>query len=89
MAPAMDKVAQLLADRCRVLKLDTDEDPEMSGLFRVQGLPTLLFIKQGASGNPAVVHRFEGAAPADYIMELAEHHFFGGPAARDVSGMFE
>jgi hypothetical protein len=26
------------------------------------------------------VHRFEGAAPDEYVLQLCEHHFFGGAA---------
>jgi len=87
MVPVMDQVAKRLSGRCRVLKLDTDEDPGMADYFRVQGLPTLLFLNVNANGNPTVIHRFEGAAPADHVLLLAEHHFFGGPAPRDVSAL--
>lgn len=87
MVPVMDQVAKRLASRCRVLKLDTDEDPAMADYFRVQGLPTLLFLNVDANGSPKVIHRFEGAAPVDHVIRLAEHHFFGGPAPRDVSAL--
>ena len=84
----MDQVAAALDGRCRVLKLDTDEDPDMAELFRVQGLPTLLFLKPGKDDRPTVAHRFEGAAPEAYVLEVAEHHLFGGPKPRDISGLF-
>ena len=68
--------------------MDVDEFPDMADQLRVQGLPTLLFAKQGPDGRPAFVHRFEGAAPADFVLSLADHHFFGGPAPRDASELF-
>ncbi len=66
--------------------MDTDEDPDMSEMLRVEGLPTILFIGQSPSGGstPAVLHRFEGAAPADYIVDLANHFLYGiGPTPID------
>jgi hypothetical protein len=36
-----------------------------------------------------VVHRFEGAAPAAYVLELAAHHFHGGPEPRDVRSLMQ
>ena len=94
MSPVMDEVATRLSGSpteasshpCRVLKMDTDEDPDMSEMLRVEGLPTILFIGQSPSGGstPAVLHRFEGAAPADYIVDLANHFLYGiGPTPID------
>ena len=97
MEPVMDEVAARLngggggggggdSERaaCRVLKMDTDEFPDLSEMLRVQGLPTVLFIgppEEGGGGPLKVLHRFEGAAPADYIVGLAEHYLYGsGPA---------
>lgn len=80
MAPVLEKVAQELGQRCRVVKFDTDEFPDMADRLRVQGLPTLLFVAAGDDGaSPAFLSRFEGAAPADFILATADHHFFGGP----------
>ena len=68
---------------CRVFKMDTDEYPDMAELLRVEGLPTILFVGAASdgSGRPQVLHRFEGAAPADHIVGLAEHYLYGIGAA--------
>eukprot|EP00614_Pseudopedinella_elastica_P014635 CAMPEP_0172582464 /NCGR_PEP_ID=MMETSP1068-20121228/1876_1 /TAXON_ID=35684 /ORGANISM="Pseudopedinella elastica, Strain CCMP716" /LENGTH=237 /DNA_ID=CAMNT_0013375823 /DNA_START=163 /DNA_END=877 /DNA_ORIENTATION=- len=62
MVPVMDEVASKLGPKCRVLKFDTDEYPDMADLLRVEGLPTILFMGAGETGGPKVQHRFEGAA---------------------------
>ena len=36
-----------------------------------------------------VVHRFEGAAPAEYVLELVDHYFHGGPKPRDVRSLMQ
>jgi thioredoxin-like negative regulator of GroEL len=38
----------------RVLKFDTDEQPDLAELFRIGGLPTLLFLVAGSNGAPKV-----------------------------------
>lgn len=49
-----------------------------SELAQVYGLPTLLFLKDGQ-----VMHRTEGAMPAEEILTLADVHLFGGQPERD------
>lgn len=38
----------------RVLKFDTDEQPDLAELFQIGGLPTLLFLVPGSDGQPKV-----------------------------------
>jgi thioredoxin 2 len=47
MSPIIDQLAMELAGQVRVAKLNTDENPVTSRRFAVQGIPTLLFLKQG------------------------------------------
>jgi len=39
MAPQLEKVAETLGDRCRVLKIDSDEEPEVSNALQVDAAP--------------------------------------------------
>ena len=123
MVPVLDEVAQSLGSAVRVLKFDTDDHPDMAEMFRVQGLPTLLFLGAGSNGQPKVrpergvlsfhgsmllayyvaaacrcsrsrsppqvLHRFEGAAPKEYVLDMANHFFNGGPKPRDVRQMMQ
>eukprot|EP00965_Chrysotila_dentata_P184368 6086527-Pleurochrysis_carterae.AAC.1 len=35
------QAAETLGDRCRVLKIDADEEPEVASALAIQGLPTV------------------------------------------------
>lgn len=74
MAPEMDKVAEHYGDRCRVLKIDADDEAEVADTLQVRGLPTVLLIN-----DMSVVMRAEGALMADELKEIVDFHFFGGP----------
>mmetsp|Transcript_13019 Transcript_13019/g.22283 ORF Transcript_13019/g.22283 Transcript_13019/m.22283 type:complete len:163 (-) Transcript_13019:258-746(-) len=74
MAPQLEEVAKKLEGRCRVLKIDSDEEPEVSSTLQIRGLPTVMLIK-----DMAIVMRAEGALMADELMQLVEHHAFDGP----------
>mmetsp|Transcript_31743 Transcript_31743/g.101250 ORF Transcript_31743/g.101250 Transcript_31743/m.101250 type:complete len:160 (-) Transcript_31743:370-849(-) len=80
MAPQLDQVAEVLGDRCRVLKVDADEEQEVADTLMIRGLPTVLLIN-----DMSVVMRAEGALMADELLELVEHHFFGGPKPTSIA----
>ena len=77
-APAVERVANELAGRLKVVKVNVDEAPEVSARFGVQGIPTLLMLKDGQ-----VVERQVGALPADrlasWVAGLVDQG--GGPPA--------
>ena len=54
----------------RIAKLDSDAEPQLSTELRVQGLPTLLFYREGQE-----VYRLEGAPqnPAALRQLVREH----------------
>ena len=81
MAPQLEQVAQKYGDKMRFLKVDSDEEPEVSSVLKINGLPTILFIS-----DMSVVARAEGMLMAKELEELCEHHFFGGPAP-EIPGM--
>lgn len=74
MAPQLELVAEQYGDKVRVLKIDSDEEPDVANTLQVRGLPTILFIN-----DMTVVARAEGALMATELNPLIEHHFFGGP----------
>lgn len=57
-APALEKLAAEYAGRVRVAKLNVDENPRTASQYQVQGIPTLLLVKNGR-----VVDRIVGALP--------------------------
>jgi thioredoxin 2 len=46
-APAVERVARELAGQIKVVKVNVDELPEISSRFGVQGIPTLLVLRDG------------------------------------------
>lgn len=51
-APVLEAVADALAERLRVLKVNTDENPELARTLGVEGIPTsILFIGGRQAGR--------------------------------------
>ena len=66
-APALEKLAAEYEDRALIAKINTDENPKWAIHYGVQGIPTLLFFKQGQE-----MDRIVGMAPAGQIRERLE-----------------
>ncbi len=48
MAPVLDEVAQAVAGRAKVVKIDVDQEQQIAGQYRVMSIPTMLVLKGGA-----------------------------------------
>jgi len=88
MAPEFEEAAKELQGKVRFVKLDTDLEPDMATRLGVMGLPTLLYLKknddteaveEGKAPVAMLVERIEGALSKQSILDLCNHHFFGGP----------
>jgi thioredoxin 2 len=62
-APIIEQLANELAGRVRVAKLNTDENPRTQARFGVRSIPTLLVLKDGRE-----VDRLVGALPKQEIL---------------------
>ena len=60
--PIVEELAQEYADRVVVGKVNVDENDELSGMFGIRSIPTLLFFKNGQ-----IVDKLIGAAPKPLI----------------------
>lgn len=69
MGRELEKVAETMGDKIRVVKIDTDENPELSSQLKIEGLPTVVFVSPDAS-KPAL--RTEGLLSAETIVEMLE-----------------
>jgi thioredoxin 1 len=47
MAPALDQVSQEMAGKVKVVKIDVDQNPEITQKYRIQAMPTLMIFKDG------------------------------------------
>jgi len=61
-APVLEKLAGEYGDKVVIAKVNTDENPEWAMKYGVQGIPTLLFIKDGQVQDTIV-----GVAPISLI----------------------
>jgi thioredoxin 1 len=66
-APVLDKLAREFAGRLRVAKVNVDESPHYAGVYGVQGIPTMLMVRNGV-----VKDRLVGALPEHYLRQKVE-----------------
>ncbi|ACO63128.1 predicted protein [Micromonas commoda] len=66
-ASELEKVKAELGDGVRIVKVDTDEEDELSTQLSIQGLPTLVFVGTDTS-KPAL--RTEGMLPAEMVKTI-------------------
>jgi len=68
-APVLDQIAGQNAGKVTVLKVNTDETPELSSEFRIQGIPAFVLFKNGLEAA-----RQEGLLPSmQFSNWLARH----------------
>ena len=56
MAPALDQVATEMKGKVKIVKLDVDENPKVTGTYGIRAMPTLMLFKAGK-----VVTQYTGA----------------------------
>jgi thioredoxin-like negative regulator of GroEL len=61
-----------------IYKIDTDKETELSGLFGIQSIPTLLFIP--TSGAPMLQ---KGALPKNVLQQVIEEKLLPGATAHN------
>ncbi len=61
-APVLEELAGEYAGRLKIAKLNTDENQQTAARYQIQGIPTLLFVKNGQVVDTAV-----GALPKPEI----------------------
>lgn len=66
-APILEQLADEYDDKLVIAKVNTDENPEWAMKYGVQGIPTMLFVKDGD-----LVDRIVGAAPKPRIKQQVE-----------------
>ena len=67
MAPNIDYLAEDFADRIVVAKLDVDANPQTPGQYKIMGIPTVIFFKNGKE-----VDRMVGVSSLDKLTKKVE-----------------
>jgi thioredoxin 2 len=65
--PALEQVAQELAGRVKLVKVDVDRSPALSQRFTITAVPMLMMLNEGR-----VVAQRAGAAPAPQLRQWVE-----------------
>jgi thioredoxin 2 len=63
LAPVIEEVAQEFAGRLKVAKVNSDENRQIASQYQIQGIPTLLFLKNGK-----LVDRIVGVVPKPHLV---------------------
>jgi len=53
-APIVDEISKEYAGKMKVLKLNTDENSDVASKYRIMGIPTLMFFKNGQTVDQIV-----------------------------------
>ncbi len=61
-APIIEEMATEYAGKLKVFKLNTDENPEIASRYKIMGIPTLIFFKDGT-----IVDQIVGAVPKSQL----------------------
>lgn len=64
LSPILEKISKKLEDRIKIIKVNVEDFPEISMIFDIHSVPTLVLIK-----NKEEIDRFIGAAPESKIIE--------------------
>ena len=46
-SPSVDELAKDYEGRAKIVKLNTDENPEIASRYQIMGIPTIMFFKDG------------------------------------------
>jgi putative thioredoxin len=67
LSPVLDKVTSTLGGRVKLVKINSDENPELSEAFGVRSIPNVIAFKDGRA-----VAQFMGAQPEAQVREFFE-----------------
>ena len=68
-APELDAVAEQMTGKAKIVKVNVDEEPDLSGRYGIQSIPALLIFKEGK-----VVEQMAGMMPRQAIAEKLNAH---------------
>jgi len=68
-SPTLERLAAEMAGRMKLVKVNVDESPRLSGRFGVQGIPTLILMVGGQEKA-----RQTGAAPENVLRTWIEQN---------------
>jgi thioredoxin 1 len=67
-APTVEEIAKEYTGKLKVCKLNTDENPDIASRYKIMGIPTLMFFKNGEK-----VDQIVGAVPKPQLKAKVDH----------------
>lgn len=64
MSPILNDLKSAWGDRVKIIKVDTEAQPNIAAQFQISGIPTLIMFKGGK-----VVHRTSGVMPLPRLQQ--------------------
>ncbi|MCE5194322.1 MAG: thioredoxin [Nitrospiraceae bacterium] len=61
-APVVEELAKEYAGKIKVAKLNTDENPDIASKYKIMGIPTIIFFKNGK-----MIDQLVGAVPKNQL----------------------
>lgn len=68
-APVVDEIAEQFAGQVKVVKVNTDENPNVASKYGIRSIPTLMIFKGGQRVDMVV-----GAVPKTTLAQTLEKH---------------
>ena len=69
LGPTIDALADQFVGKVKVFKLNVDENPDAAQRFKIRGIPTVIFVKNGE-----LVDQLVGNQPKDSFVNTIEKH---------------
>jgi thioredoxin 1 len=69
LAPILKEVKSRIGDKVTIIKIDVDQSPQVSEIFQIQGVPTLILFKKGE-----IKWRQSGVVPAKMLEQVIQQH---------------
>jgi thioredoxin 1 len=69
MGPILEQVKGRVGDNATIIKIDVDKNPELSSVYKIRGVPTLMLFKNGQ-----MLWQQSGVVPAEGLVKLIEQH---------------
>lgn len=67
LSPLLEKIAMQYKDKIKIVKLNTDENPEIASKYNISAIPTILFFKNGQ-----VVEQIIGIRPLEEFKKIID-----------------